>query len=88
MTSFQKKTTTNTKTQTNESLAPQKKIQREIIGITLTTVIIKMAMGMIMMLVTIMMIKKNEDETRLGDLIVFSICLAVSLACRREIARD
>ena len=30
----------------------------------------------------------DEDETRLGDLIVFSICLAVSLACRREIARD
>ena len=65
MTSFQKKTTTNTKTQTNESLAPQKKIQREIIGITLTTVIIKTAMGMIMMLVTIMMKTKRDLEISL-----------------------
>ena len=65
MTSFQKKTTTNTKTQTNESLAPPKKIQREIIGITLTTVIIKMAMGMIMMMVTIMMKTKRDLEISL-----------------------
>ena len=61
-----------------------KKIPERQVKIIAPYAIIKMAMRMIMMTVK----NNDEDETRLGDLIVFSICLAVSLACRREIARD